>query len=241
MQKPEKGAQIPDLPDWLDRKGRVNEAAFASMYLAEHPMKCIHGRLFTVDGLVDDEEGIRREIYETISCYVTTNLARKTGQILESIKIACHSEPLPLQMDRIHVQNGTLFLNGHFERKKEFCMNRLPVAYNPNAARPERFLHFLSELLEPEDIAAVQEFFGYAMLPTTKAQKMMILVGKGGEGKSRIGLVFRALLGANMNTGSIQKVETNRFARADLEYKLRWWMTTSRWKRSARRTTSRTW
>ena len=151
---------------------------------------------------------------------MTTGLARKTAQILDSIKIACHSDPLPLQMDRIHVKNGTLFLNGEFAPKKEFCMNRLPIAYNPNAAKPERFLRFLSELLEPEDIAAVQEFFGYAMLPTTKAQKMMILVGKGGEGKSRIGLVFRSLLGVNMNTGSIQKVETNRFARADLEYKL---------------------
>lgn len=48
----------------------------------------------------------------------------------------------------------------------------------------------------------------------------MILIGKGGEGKSRVGLVLRSLLGENMNTGSIQKVETDRFARADLEYKL---------------------
>lgn len=52
------------------------------------------------------------------------------------------------------------------------------------------------------------------------AQKMLLLVGKGGEGKSRIGLVLRELFGDNMYTGSLQKVETNRFARADLEYKL---------------------
>ena len=42
----------------------------------------------------------------------------------------------------------------------------------------------------------------------------------GGEGKSRIGLVLRSLLGANMNTGSIAKVETSPFARADLEHEL---------------------
>ena len=54
----------------------------------------------------------------------------------------------------------------------------------------------------------------------TKAQKMLLMVGKGGEGKSRIGLILRELFGSSMYTGSLQKVETNRFARADLEYKL---------------------
>jgi len=60
----------------------------------------------------------------------------------------------------------------------------------------------------------------YVLLPTTKGQKMMIVIGKGGEGKSRIGRVLRVLLGDSMNTGSIQKVEVDRFARADLEWKL---------------------
>ncbi len=66
----------------------------------------------------------------------------------------------------------------------------------------------------------MQEFLGYCLLPTTKGQKMLMLIGKGGEGKSRIGLVIRSLLGDSMNTTSIQKVESNRFSRADLENKL---------------------
>ena len=78
----------------------------------------------------------------------------------------------------------------------------------------------LSELLQPEDIPTLQEFLGYCLLPTTKGQKMLMLIGKGGEGKSRIGLVMRSLLGDSMNTTSIQKVESNRFSRADLENKL---------------------
>lgn len=41
----------------------------------------------------------------------------------------------------------------------------------------------------------MQEFLGYCLLPTTKGQKMLMLIGKGGEGKSRIGLVMRSLLG----------------------------------------------
>ena len=61
---------------------------------------------------------------------------------------------------------------------------------------------------------------GYCLLPTTKGQKLLMLIGRGGEGKSRIGLVLRALLGMNMATGSISKIETSRFARADLEHEL---------------------
>ena len=44
----------------------------------------------------------------------------------------------------------------------------------------------------------MQEFLGYCLLPTTKGQKMLMLIGKGGEGKSRIGLVMRSLLGDSM-------------------------------------------
>ena len=116
--------------------------------------------------------------------------------------------------------NGTYHLNGSFTEDKAWCNNRLRVRYEPNAPRPERWLGFLSELLEPEDIPTLQEYLGYCLIPSTKGQKMLLLIGKGGEGKSRIGLVMRSLLGDSMNMTSIQKVENNRFSRADLENKL---------------------
>lgn len=139
---------------------------------------------------------------------------------MQAIKLACASEPPEIQTDRIHVRNGTYFADGHFTPEKEYCMNRLPIAYVPEAPAPTRWLQFLNELLYEEDIPALQEYIGYCLLPVTKAQKMLLMVGKGGEGKSRIGLILRELFGNSMYTGSLQKVETNRFARADLEYKL---------------------
>ena len=81
-------------------------------------------------------------------------------------------------------------------------------------------MKFLSELLEEDDIPTLQEYMGYCLIPSNKAQKLLIILGKGGEGKSRIGLVMRKILGTNMNVSNIQKVEHNRFARADLEYRL---------------------
>lgn len=85
---------------------------------------------------------------------------------------------------------------------------------------PEKWLRFLAELLYPEDVPILQEYLGYCLLPTTKGQKMLMLIGKGGEGKSRIGLVMHSIFRDSMNTTSIQKVENNRFSRADLKSKL---------------------
>ena len=42
-------------------------------------------------------------------------------------------------------------LDGSFSPEKTYCNNRLAVGYLPDAPRPERWLRFLSELLEPED------------------------------------------------------------------------------------------
>lgn len=206
--------------DWLDDKDKIIEGAFAECYLKMHPMICIHGILFTIDGIVSDESGIKNDIYSMVRPYVTSGLARKVEQLLQTIKLEAYSEPLPLQTDRIRVANGTLFLNGEFSEQKDFCLNRLPVIYDPDVEKPARWLKFMEELLNPDDILTLQEYMGYMLLPTTKAQKMMLIIGKGGEGKSRIGLVLRELFGNNMYSCSLQKIEVDKFARANLEYML---------------------
>ena len=156
----------------------------------------------------------------TISGVLTANLSKAVANLLASIKLQAYSPPLPIETDRIHVVNGTFFTDGSFSADKSYCNNRLTVSYDPSVPASKRWLKFLSELLQAEDIPALQEFLGYCLLPTTKGQKMLMLIGKGGAGKSRIGLVMRSPLGDSMNTTSIQKVESNRFSRADLENKL---------------------
>ena len=110
--------------------------------------------------------------------------------------------------------------DGTFQESRLFCQNRLPVKYAPKAPAPDRWLTFLHELLDDADIPTLQEYLGYCLIPSTKGQKMMLIVGKGGEGKSRIGLVLKRLMGDAASNGSVQKVENNRFARADLERRL---------------------
>ena len=204
---------------WLDEENNIDEVKFCEAYLQEYDLKCINGSFFSIDGFVSDGE-IEKNIYNIIKNYVARNVSKKVKQLLEVLRFESYSEELPIQNDRIHVKNGTIFLNGMFSSKKEFCLNRLPIKYNPQVEQPKEWLAFLEELLEKEDILTLQEYMGYCLIPSTKGQKMMLLIGKGGEGKSRIGLVLRSILGNNMNTSSIQKVEINKFARADLEYKL---------------------
>ena len=102
--------------------------------------------------------------------------------------------------------------------KPDIVRCRLPVAYNPDAPTPTRWLAFLDGLLYPEDIPTLQEYIGYCLIPSNKGQRMMVIKGNGGEGKSQIGAVLSALFGSNMKDGSIGKISENRFARADLEH-----------------------
>lgn len=207
-------------PPYIDKNGHLNEAIYAGIFLTRHSIKCFNGRLFTPDGPISDESMLKREIADDIIEYVQSGVARRVNAILELIKMLSAEEPPKPLCDRIHVMNGTLFTDGHLKEGKEFCLNRMRVDYDPNAREPEVWLAFLKNLLYEEDIPTLQEFMGYMLIPTTRAQKMLILIGKGGEGKSRIGLILREILGDNMNIESLSKIETNRFARADLEYKL---------------------
>ena len=206
-------------PRWIQDK-HFNEVLFCEDFLSAHPMVCVDGSFFTVEGRVADEEGIRKQIYEMLRPHFTSGTARRATSLLETLRLEAYTQELPIQEDRIHVANGTLFLNGEFRAEKEFCRNRLPIRYDPSAPQPVTWLRFLSDLLEPEDILTLQEYLGYLLIPSTKAQKMLVMTGKGGEGKSRIGLLLKKLFGEASHSESILRIETNRFASANLEYKL---------------------
>ena len=212
-----------ELPDWMLDKTTVNELIFSRMLLGQHPMKCIKGVFYDYDGVVDENE-LGNEIYNILMKAVWFGLPKKVSNIIDSLRHYCYSEPLPPDLNYIHLNNGKLDLNGNFHPDKEFCLNRLNIDYDPTiwqgAYYPERFLQFLYELLYPEDIAALQEYLGYLLIPSTKGQKMMFLIGQGGEGKSRIAVVLNDMFGKNMITGNIHRIETDRFFRYNLKDRL---------------------
>ena len=91
----------------------------------------------------------------------------------------CYREEWDTQLDRIHLKTGlTTWMSGALFLKRNSALNRFPVEYQPDAPAPETWLGFLNGLLVPEDIPTLQEYLGYLLIPSTKAQKMMILTGR---------------------------------------------------------------
>lgn len=215
-----KNRKTPDmsLPVWFDGQN-INEALFCEEFLQERRIIFANRAFFTPNGRVTDDIFLRSEVYEKLKSYTISSVPQKIKSIMELLKLEAMVEDFPPQPDRIHVANGTLLLDGRFsEGKTEIVQSRLPVSYNPNAPVPVLWLSFLNGLLYPEDIPTLQEFIGYCLIPSNKGQRMMVMKGNGGEGKSQIGAVLGALLGSNMKDGSIGKISENRFARADLEH-----------------------
>lgn len=207
-------------PIWFDGKN-INEVLFCEAFLRAHKILFANRAFFTPEGRLTDDLPLRGKIYERLKSCAVNNLPKKIGNILEVLKLEAQVEDFPPQTDRVHLSNGTLFLDGTFlPGKPEIVRNRLPVAYNPNAPRPKRWLSFLNDLLYPEDIPTLQEFLGYCLIPSNAGQRMLILKGSGGEGKSQIGAMLASLFGSNMKDGSIGKISENPFARADLEHTL---------------------
>ena len=206
-------------PQWLVR-GKVDEVLFCKVFREKRPLCYCDGAFFGVEGRVGSEDKLRQEIYYDLSPHLSTGLSKAVNKILDVMRLEYADENLRGECTRIHVDNGTYTLGEGFSPMKSVCRHRLPVAYDPTAPEPGLWLNFLSQLLEPMDILTLQEYMGYCLIPTTKGQKMLIITGRGGEGKSRIGVVMKKLLGINMGLGSISKVEVNKFARADLEHLL---------------------
>lgn len=182
-----------DAPIWFDGTN-INEALFCDEFLNSRKIIFANSAFFTPDGRVTDDLPLRGEIYEELKCCAVNNIPRKITNILEVMKLAAHVEDFAPEADRIH------------------------LAYRPDAPAPVRWLSFLDGLLYTEDIPTLQEFIGYCLIPSNKGQRMMVIKGNGGEGKSQIGAVLGALLGSNMKDGGIGKISENRFARADLEH-----------------------
>ena len=234
-------------PEWFTGK-TINEPIFCQEFLEKHRLAYSENCFFSPNGKVTDENNLRSAIYHLLEPFVISGLSKKVDDILKDLRIKAQVKELLPQTDRIHVQNGTLFLDGRFVEEEqtwkvcdaapqkqqvggehaqaqrraceaaEIVRSRFSVRYNPNAKPPARWLQFLSDLLWPEDIPTLQEFIGYCLIPSNAGQKMMVIKGNGGEGKSQIGNVLARLFGPNAKDGSLGKISENPFARADLEH-----------------------
>ena len=216
------------LPEWIwiDDKGRqkLDEAAFIKSFSSEHQLKYFSGCFYGVDGLITNL-AISQMVQGILSEYFTEKLAQTTRRIIEGLQNCCYCKEVEPPTDRIHIKNGFLKtdkdgLFTEFIPHKEFCLNRLNIAFSEKKQPPKRFLSFLDELLKPEDIRTVQQFLGYCLIPTNRLQLCLILNGAGGEGKSQLGYILANILGEeNLIQNNVQSVQ-ERFGMANCANKL---------------------
>lgn len=205
-------------PDWCD-DGKIDEVMFCKELIQFRPMKCINGILYDTDGTIPDEK-IENEIHELISPYITKKIAAKVKELISALKMVTYSPAPEPDPHHINLLNGTLNVDGSFLPIHQFCLNRLNVTYEEDRPQPENWIRFLNELLSPDDILTLQEYLGYCLIPSTKAQAMLFLIGNGGEGKSRIGVALNQIFKNSMVSGCLQDLEENKFTLASLENKL---------------------
>ena len=104
-----------DFPAWFDGKD-INEAAFCREFLSKNKLIYADNAFFTLDGRLTDPLLLKEKIYAELECCAAKNIPRTISNIVEIMKLAAHAGSCPPKPDEIHVQNGTLRIDGQIGR-----------------------------------------------------------------------------------------------------------------------------
>lgn len=107
--------------------------------------------------------------------------------------------------DLVCLENGMLSLtSGELSPhlKEHYCTYMMPIVFDPrNVQDCKRWKQFLDESVQNREvIREIQKFFGYCLTRDTKYEKMLIIFGPGGDGKSKLLKVLKALVGSRNTT-----------------------------------------
>lgn len=126
--------------------------------------------------------------------------------LIEGSTVPCwlSQEPAYPADEIVAAQNGLLHLPSLVSGRSVvlphspsfFALNALPYRYEKDATCPQ-WERFLAELWgdDAESIDTLQEWCGYLLLPDTRQQKLLMLIGPTRSGKGTLARVFRMLLG----------------------------------------------
>jgi phage/plasmid-associated DNA primase len=116
----------------------------------------------------------------------------------------------------IHLANGVIVFNGCEAELRPFSpdfrsRNRSPIAFD-ESAKCERFLNELVlPAVEPDDAVLLQKFAGMMLLGYNRAQRLLILDGEAGRGKTQFANVMQGLVGMANVTQLRTKLLAERF------------------------------
>lgn len=209
-------------------KVQLDEGAFAENFVEFNHLTCYNDILYDRTGKAISSAECKHDIYEVLrGLGFTSNMTGRIKNLWEVIKTQAYVDHIFVPENKISVQNGTITVDlktGElsFDETMIFSPHRLNCNFDPSkkVKPPTRFLEWVDNLIHEYDRDGFQEYCGYLLLPITKLQKAMVLLGRGQEGKSRIGLILHYLFGNSCVSSSVEYFETNQFAMPRAENKL---------------------
>ena len=232
-ESPDEDSDITEMTDnafYKDDRGnlKINDGVFARLYMKVNKMVFANGAFYSPDGMQSVGK-VQNEILESISERMTTNIASNTKKVVDALKITAYHDDFDFA-DKMLIPfaNGDMELNG--TKQWVFTLDgkrpvpyRLPVNFIP-LTQPRATPYFnkwLNDLFTPEDIVTLQEYIGYCLLPTTRGQKCLLLIGDGGIGKSVISDILTSIFGRSLTApNDTQQFLADKFKLAELENQL---------------------
>ena len=190
-----------------DAKGnlRLNDGILSELYCKYNEMIYANGAFYCPDGMKKIGM-VEKEMQGTIRQMLTIDIAKNTKKTIDALKLIAYEDNfdftdkmiIPFNNGDMQVNLGKQWVFTH--ESKQPVPYRLPIDYTPlHKKRPTpKFDKWLSDLFYPEDITTLQEYMGYCLLPTTIGQKILLIIGEGGCGKSIIKDILKAIFGESM-------------------------------------------
>jgi P4 family phage/plasmid primase-like protien len=194
----------------------------------EHFAQDAGGKLYRFSGGAyrkHAERYVRRRVKELLEEWEESAKwsSHRANEVIEYIRADCPELWERPPMDEVNVLNGILNVVTRERRDHvpEFLSPvQIPVRYDPEAACPE-WEKFVSEVF-PEDAQDLAfELAADLMTPSRSAQKALLFLGEGSNGKSTALRALTAFIGSTNAAGvSLHRLESDRFATARLVGKL---------------------
>lgn len=136
--------------------------------------------------------------------YLRTNMGRSTAAVSSVVRYLEGEVSKPNIFERepgvIHLSNGMLDVRGETPfldafSPNYFSRNQVKHAYAPGSKCPLWTETLLAGALEPDDIDLLQKIAGMCLLGSNILQRIVILTGTAGAGKSQIAQVIQGIIG----------------------------------------------
>lgn len=201
----------------------IKEPELCNALQHKYNLSYVNGSFYNSNGELADSM-VKKLILQSLYPFLDTDVHKKLMNIFNLLQTTSGKQPKKPPENVIFTNDDKMLVispDGDLEVKPAdtFTLNRMMVTYNPSADCP-RWKAFLDELLYADEIPLLQEYLGYCLTSSTRAQAGLFIIGEGEEGKSRIPATLSFILGKSAVSNKFHKLETDRFALAQLDKKL---------------------